>query len=234
MRGDFKSLTEVLRYTELRTILNVDKYSRYLLSMGDIFTPDRPGVYDYATGDCILNFDKGPGFWKDKRGNRREISNIADYDRAMGDVFDGTGRLAITARHHKTTKTDKERSLIVKARDTAASYVQYIMSQYHDNITLSTNMPDFEDQVYLDMIEGHPRKLASLRELESVIFREFSEMCNKYEWHEIWITKSSNTYLLDVKADIRIKEWYEDKFFKEMNSEQRRWENGGDQEIICT
>lgn len=235
MSRDFSSLGELLAYTQTRRLLDADRYARILLSMGDIFKPDRDGVYDSITGRKILDFGTTNAYWIDKNDRRCFITSIQDYDRAKGDIYDSRDRLIMTQRNHKVIQTEPDRPLVVKAKEAAAAYAGMIMKDHHKYVTFSNDIPDWEDCVFTDIIDDFPKKKAILRELERTIFSDYSEMLNEFEWCDIWLSRNHNTYMVDVKADIRIREWYEENFRRrDIEAERLREEGENHDNIRCT
>lgn len=236
MNRDFKSMAELLGYNETRILLNTDRYSRSLLAMGDIFPPDRDGVYDRLTGDCILDFGRGGGYWLDKRNRKHPITTLEDFETANGPVYDFHDRRIIgSIERLRRLQVVAERPIIFKAQEAAAAVVASVIKDHHDFVNIGRNILDLEDALYMDIIEGSPRRLAIYRNLENIIYQDMVDYLNEYSWNDIWISKSANVYMLDVKIDIRIREWYESRFKRQDEEEEVIREHGEDYRVIrCT
>lgn len=236
MNRDFKSMAELLGYNETRILLNIDRYARTLLMMGDVFPPDRDGVYDRLNGDCILDFGRGGGYWVDRKNRKHPIQTLEDFEAANGMIYDFHDRRVVgSVERLRRLQVVAERPIVFKAQEAAAAVVADVIKNHHDFVNTGCNILDIDEALYMDVIEESPRRLGLFRSLEGMIYQDMVDYLNEYSWNDIWISKSANVYMLDVKIDIRIREWYEERFKRQDQEEELIRENGKDYTVIrCT
>lgn len=233
-------MTELLGHTETRILLDVERYANIILTMGDVFHPDRDGVYDRITGECLLDFGRGGGFWIDNRpkghGRKYRIDTIQDFENAKGSIYNHNGRMVVSARNISRIEVELERPLYIKAKEAAAAFVVEVIKNHHDYIMAGRNIPDLYELMYVDEILESSRRKEIYYSLERKIHSDLADDLNRYQWHDIWVSKSSGVYMLDVKTDIRIREWYEEKFKKQDIENERLRENGAGEygDLRCT
>lgn len=229
MRRDFNTLTEILNFSETRVFPPIDEYAETLLEISDIFLPDPYGIYAVNTGNCIINFEKTEGFWIDKsNGERRVIYDEQSFSEARGAIYNQDGNLILTplAKHRLSFAT--QRPDFFKARKLAKAIVAETIDKEHDHVTVMPCVErDTESLVIEDVFRESPRCLRVYRKLVCNIADDLSEMLNKYEWNDIWILHSRGAFVIEVKVDKRIREWYEERFRKEIITQEEEREGMG-------
>ena len=217
MNRDFKNRIELLSYTERRVIIDIDRYARDLLRMGDIFPPDPYGVYDAVTGDCLVDFGKG-GYWIDNssgRDRRHEIFDFRSFEEAKGNVFNHQGIRTVSSMNIRRIQITDDRPMIFKARQAGASLYAQALMEMQDYAKISPNIQEVRETLYLEEIERSQRLSASLagvtHSIESSIWDDFEY--DKFK--ELIFSKKSGVYMVDVAADIRIRDYYLRRFEEE-------------------
>lgn len=216
MNRDIRDRIELMNYIEMRYIPDIDRYSRMLASMGDVFKPDVHGLYHPRTGDCIVNFER-PGYFidpqaKSYRKRRVDILTYADFDNAVGDIYDYDGRLVMAARNVKRVELLDERPLIYKARDAALALIDDNLDVEFDHYMSSREIPKLCDVMYDEDEITSKRCRTILSEVRREIDRDILNRLQEYRWNEVHLHRDSSTVIIDVKMDIRIKQYYENLF----------------------
>lgn len=225
MNVDFASRGAMMAYSHCRKIVDVDRYARRLLMLGDVFPPDPDGIYLDSDGTCISDFGRS-SFYLSK-GRRKEITSFEELDKAVGTIYDHRGHPIITIRRPGTLQVSHERHPILRARNAASALVGDILRREFGHMTVADNIPDWDDSViYLDAIRESQRRRSIVDRLEDDIMVEVVRELEEFSWFEMIFEKSRSCYLVDVRLDIRIKEYYENFFKRQDEEEDLRREHG--------
>lgn len=225
MIKDFTSRAQMLGYVENRVLVDLEKYAKVLMHIGDIFEPDPVGIYNANTGECIVDFGKGY-YWLENKGRtrvpkRHYISDYNDFVNAQSDIYDHNGFMTIRHQNIKRVTISDDRPVFFKARYAACSLVAEVLRKYHEYFICSSNIPDLRDLVNVDYIMNSQVMSERLHNLENLICTDFRELLEQCTWKELLLSMRNGTALVDVLLDIRIKDYYERKF-DELDAEQRQ------------
>lgn len=207
---DFKSRVELLAYVERRVIVDVDRYARFFLNMGDVFHPDPYGVYNLVTGDCIADFGKSP--YTLYNGQKKILSTWDDYDDAKGNIYTHDGYLTLSARNIKRTQVTDNRPILFKAKEAAISYFCEVLEERHDYVNTPRNIKQLDQVAYRSDIENSTRMYGELMRLESLIASDITNNFENDTWRELYLASRNGTFMVDVGLDVRIKDYYLRRF----------------------
>lgn len=220
MNRDFKNRIELLSYTERRVVIDIDRYARDLMRIGDIFPPDPYGVYDAVTGACIVDFGNG-GYWVDRNTTdrrhptRREIRDFHDFEQAKGAIYNNNGDVTVTAVNVRRIQVTDDRPAIHKARGAAAALFGETLFDSEDHVSVSPGINTFRECVYLDELEDSARMTSQLARLRHDMQFFISDVFQNDRFKELVFHCKASTYIVDVTADVRIKKYYLQKFEEE-------------------
>lgn len=225
MIKDFTSRVQMLAYVENRVLVDLDKYAKVLMRIGDIFNPDPVGIYNASTGECIVDFGKGY-YWCEVRQRNRPPKRhyITDYDSfisAGGDIYDHNGFVTIQRANISRITISDDRPVFFKARLGACAVVANVLHKYHEHFVQAGNIPELNELLNMEYIEDNEIAFSRFQALENLICADFRELLEKCSWKELFLNMRSGIAVVDVLLDIRIKDYYERKF-DELDAEQRR------------
>jgi hypothetical protein len=225
MIKDFENRAQMYAYVENRIVVDLDRYAKTLMRIGDIFQPDPVGIYNASTGECIVDFGKGY-YWTSSNSRRRAPVRhyVTDYDsfvNAGGDIYNHQGFVTIRHQNIKRVPLSDDRPVFFKARYAACGLVDNVLREYHDHYLSAKNIPAWEDLVNLDYINESTRVSEQIETLKTAICADYRELLEKCMWKELLLSMRGGVAVVDVLLDIRIKDYYERKF-DEMDAEQRR------------
>lgn len=225
MNVDFATRGAMMAYSHGRKIVDVDRYARRLLMLGDVFPPDPDGIYLDSDGTCISDFGRC-SFYTSK-GHRKEIASFEDFDKAVGTIYDHRGNPIVTIRRPGTLQVSSERHPIFRAKNAAAALVGDILRREFGHLTVADNIPDWDNEViYLDAISESRRRRDIINRLEDDIIVEVVRELEEFSWFEMIFEKSRACHLVDIRLDVRIKEYYENFFNRQEEEEDLRREHG--------
>lgn len=219
MIKDFKSRAEMLSYVENRVLVDVDKYARLLMRVGNIFKSAPDGIYNENTGQCLVDFAKGY-YYIDPNKKRVRIFDLIGFENCDGDIYDHNGFLVVKKINLKRIPVCDDRPLFFKARYASAALVSKIMREYHSYFSESQSIPSFYDCVYSDLINDVNELHSKLIRIEDVITGDFDEVISQCAWKEIYFHNKNGQFIMDVLLDIRIKDFYDRKFDKIENHDE--------------
>ncbi len=214
MIRDFATRIEMLSYVEKRIFVDVDKYGKILMRIGDIFRPSPNGIYNENNGDCIVDFGKGY-FFRDKRGQKIYITDYNTFNSVNNDIYDHRGFMTLRKENLRRVTICDERPMFFTARFAAAALVAYILKNNHDYFCMSSSVPDLSDCLFEEVFDTDRGFSGRIRNLETIIHKDINLLLDEHRWNELYMQSKSGTFTIDVLLDIRIKDYYERKFDKE-------------------
>lgn len=221
MDVDFKSRAEMYGYIERRVMVDTTKYAKYFLNMGNIFRESAPGVYDANTGEQLIDFFQGGHYMEN--GKRVRITCWKDFEEATGDIFNHNNMLTVRHRNIKRITVTERAPVFHKAVEAAAATYGELLKANFRFATVGRNIRDLRDIVYMDDIEETDRRLRILQDVENEIVHDIDADLKDIGWKELHLTKKTGAYMVDVLIDVRLKEYYENKFDKmEREDDERR------------
>lgn len=223
MAVNFTSRAQLYSYRERRVMPNVEYYSRAFLGMGDIFTPDPYGVYNELTGECIADFGRGP--YSLERGRKIMLYNLDDFENARGDIYNHYGQRTLKQVNLRRIPIATERPIHIKALDAGMSCFAEVLQNHYDYVQIDKRIKPLKDCVYLDNIMEVRSRSRRYRDLEMDIFKDLQKFFTEEdEWKEMYVGRHNGVCIVDVQLDIRLKDYYERRFERELAEEARREE----------
>ncbi len=210
MDVDFNSRAEMYAYTERRVVVDTDKYAKYFLNMGDIFRESAPGVYNANTGEQLVDFIQGGHFMEN--GKRVRITCWKDFEEANGDIFNHNNMLTVRHRNIKRITVTERAPLFHKAVEAAAATFGDLLKANFRYAIVGRNIRDLRDIVYMDDIEESDRRLRIMQAVENDMVADMANDFKDIGWKELLLSRKTGTYMVDVLMDVRLKEYYENKF----------------------
>lgn len=229
MRRSFNSMVDLLNFCEARKIIPVETYASRLLELGaDVaFRASPAGVYDQRNGQCIVDFGQHDAYWRDKDGSAYDVYDEQSFMEARGDIYDQKGNVLISAKSRRQGVFGPERPVFFKAIDVATAIVAEVFQKQHQHVIAMRPVSlSIIDHVYEDLAEESGNFQKAYNSVETMIVDDFSELLLRYEWSDVWLTKARGALVMEVKVDIRIREWYEMKFKEEEHAREQERENG--------
>lgn len=236
MEIDFKCRADMYGYTERRLVIDVNKYARYFLSMGNVFRECSPGIYDACTGDQLVDYVIGARYRSpDSAVKWNYIHCWEDFEAATDDVY-SRDRVTVSKRNLKRVQVTEKPPIHKLAKEAAAQVYSRLLYENYKHVIFGQNVPrDLSDIVYYDDIEENKTNWNLLRRLEEDIVRDMDHDLRDIGWKELLFQKRNGVYMVDVMLDIRLKDFYERKFEREEQEADMRRENEYEgRSIQCT
>lgn len=233
MGPDFQSRADVYAFTERRVVVDVPRFARYFLNMGNVFRECTPGIYDERTGDLLVNYVKGGYFLEN--GKKVYIHSWSDFEEARSDVFNHLGRCTITHKNLKRIPVSEKAPVNKLAIQAASAVFGKLLHQNFEYTQIGRNIVDLNDVVYMDSIENNDRRWQLLRNMEEEMIIDIDQYLRECKWKELLFHKKNDTYMIDVMLDIRLKDYYERLFDRlEREADERRESEYEGRPINCT
>lgn len=207
MKMNFNSRVELLSYIERRTIIDIDRLSKTLIHIPDIFKPSPYGVYNAQTGECVVDFGK-ESYCIDEHDRELILRDWTDFERVKSDIYDHTGRVTLRRRRLDQYTFVEDKPVFFKAQEVAAAmYAERLKTDFRFSI-IARNIPVLEDLVFQDVIDDSKKFREVVERLNAVIWRNALDEFEEDEWKKLHFHRRNSTYLVDVMLDHRIEDYH--------------------------
>lgn len=226
----FNSLTELYSHTDARLTFDPTIFVPRIMELGDIYTPDEPGMYDQRSGALIVPFDgQAYSLETDRDGRTYEHNIQSEYDlsKATNDVMDrrySRVLLKKTSLRYVDKEFRSTRPLWFRARELAIALAADVIQRTYQYRTICRTVRRVIDCVERDELDAFT--IESLDEIEERVRNMILERVGEPGYNEIVMDSTRSTVIIDVKLDIRIRDWEENRLRKEQAEQEERDAHG--------
>lgn len=222
---DFNSYLDLQNYVERRIILDPELFSRNFDTVLKFMHTHINDIYD-LTGKFLFSLDERV-YWTDDRDKRHVITSMEGLKKARGNIYHYSGRVAMLNRDLVEKNYMTQEPGFIRALKLSEILIADMASGLYERISISRDFPSIENSIKFDELYGrdHEEVKVELSSAQRQIQSYLENLIDRNTWKELFLEKRNGVLVLDVGMDIRIKEWYLDKFAKRDAAEQERQEH---------
>lgn len=224
----FNSLLDLYSHVDRRVIFDPSTFVPRLIELGDIYTEDTPGMYDQRSGSMIIPFDgyscftetvvtKNKTFYED-----RLVESEYDLDKATSDIrHRNTGRILLRKESLRHIKKEfrSTRPIWFRARELAIALAADVIERTYTYRSICRSVRRVDHCVQRD--EQDAFTIENLDAIEERIRDFILYNVGEPGFNEIVMDSTRSMVIIDVRLDIRIRDWHERQIREEINRQEQ-------------